>query len=89
VTAPFNGNIKLVFAILVPLIAAAVGYGTLRAVTTRNDERIAELERKLDERSLSLESTGAGRLILEKLTQIDKRLEEMNRRLERIEQRGP
>lgn len=77
------------FTIFIPLLAAAIGFGTLKAITEANERRIDVLENKLDERSLSLEATGAGRLLLERLLQIDKHLESIDRRLERIEQRGP
>lgn len=73
---------------LVPLLVAAIAFGTLRATTDANAGRIDVLERKLDERSLSLDATGTGRLLLEKLSQINERLERIDKRLERLERRG-
>ncbi|MCI0349117.1 MAG: hypothetical protein L0Z53_06790 [Acidobacteriales bacterium] len=81
-----NGNgSKLKWLVAaIPLAAAIAGYGALKATTSDNRERIASLEQKLEERSLDLQNTGAGRLVLEKLITIDRRLERIELELKQI-----
>lgn len=81
-------NMRFVLTALIPLLAVAVGYGALRATVDTHSTKIEALEHKLDERSLSLEATGAGRVILERLNEINARLDKIDQRLERIEHSG-
>ena len=81
-------KIRLWLPFIVTILVAAVGFGALRNTTATNGERIAALEQKLDERSLSLESTGAGRLIIERLDEINRHLMLIDQKLDRLERRG-
>ena len=71
--------------IAMPLVAAAIGVGVLKGKVVDNEKRIESLERKLDERSMDIQATGAGRLILEKLNAMDKRLDRIEAAVDRVE----
>lgn len=51
-----NGNLKLAIAILVPLLAAAVGFGVLKERVNDNAQRIGEVERRSELRLQRIEA---------------------------------
>jgi hypothetical protein len=51
-----NGNLKLAVAVLVPLLAAAVGFGVLKERVNDNAQRIGEVERRSELRLQRIEA---------------------------------
>lgn len=54
-TVALNGNLKYIIAVLIPLLAAAVGYGVLKERVNDNASRITEAEQRTNIRLQRIE----------------------------------